>query len=1818
MYFQRQEVIGSPPILASIGSAFSNDPKKDKLGPTYQLFVGIGYIFYLIIFMIVITKVIQPNEEYSSIYSIQNILKSANWNPDLSTPKNSMLYNIQTDKDIQNWIYYVLGPPLLNGHIADQNQIIGASLTKCVGEYTNNTAENHYIPSDYGIVEVLNLSNCKKTKLNLVSRIASPYKYMEAFFDSSKEYVIQEIETNPELPVLPKLSNKTDVISYTAELLFYNGNIDTYSVISFSFNLSIFGTFIVDVLSQSASPIKKYIGFPCAGSCNLNITQIIKSALFLIYCLIFIFHLISGILLLISSASGSPSYSHKESERSSLGIESWSNYFKERSLSIAVRISHFSVILLWISSAVLVQLLPNHSLKNILEQSNKTAEKINLNQSSEMPLLNSIIYTIRIASIIKFTGTVMACIASFLMLFRIFQIFSSLFSQVNVPLKTIILYFRKVVGLFFLINLIILTLALGIIIYLHIDKFSANIKGIQTSISTSIFSLMLAPISISQLEGTKVATVYKIPTVIFFSIVLGILTLYLLLIPLSTATIMFIYNEVEILQSLKQNTDNIYTIKTTLSGWIQQIFFLSTFWQSKKVWSFSSQSNDKNMKTTHDTQNEIEAQCRKESNNTKEIVLNESTNQINKLNEKGISQMIQQKKKQFKKFFELPPKLEYIPYHLLFLIVIFSIVSIFWIISVISHQIHTETGEVIWKILDSPFRARSFYTFDPTLDFFPYMFKDCSKKDENPSFLYDKNQLPNIPGELLYGLYQSYRLTNITSLSHLKSWIQKIFIPLIKAKNSHSSEKKDFLIDLGHPTLYSIVNPMLLFKQHFSPVKCNSNPISSGLYLSIISRSKSSLSIKDISNFNPLSINNVPSSLPESSKTEISIFRNILTRILKIVNSEGVFSRKLTSQEKSSHMESSLSSSGVDRIFFLYAGQESEISEQFTKSLNGNDEGNLFWAIRSYSLSTGNEVNVDLIPSLDSFTSNENFNIPFNGLFDYSMDTLEIYFPIIVPNQDSASLIKLKFEILQTGKIEIEYSFDFVRSDLVSQVYDQNGIYIYSKNKESTDKDVDVNENGSENQVNGSDSNSEIWIFSFVMIGMQCFIFLIFLILVIYNFYRKRSLSKRLMHQINYKMDVSESESEIDIQKKKKIRKLGIRKIAKKIGRKEIENGNEQTIMKKQKFETYGNVHLNEKKNVLEFRKKNIAQKKQEKDIKEEIIDSKHIVEEELYDEDILSLYKLSNFNIFIIVILLIAFFVLFFSSIAYYILIISTKISININSIDVEGGFNSIASSHGNPLPWEIKISDLSDINSKLNMIGSSSGFYNDNVFSFSNLFETINSIQEISGYFEMFEIIGVLLIITYISIIFIYSSLLVDRHRRTKILKMRRYIEKTGRKLTGNSFESLSVFTFMDTTSQRGFSWNDANYALFPIFCVVASFILIFSLTGYSILGYQETAYFSYYYSVLSSLLIIFNFNTVKQVIMTSITPDISIRFKSNIITFIWRPIYYLLTFFTFNFILKALIPASIIFYMRSVASKNLQISQDTLLSKLNNVAVTRPSIQIFTNDCISLRMKFFIKALYKKLGKFKKIDINLMEGNTIEEQNEREANLVGENPDWIFAKLIPELFNEIIHYKLNIAELVNKDQQGIQEIRDYLGNISLQLLLIQEHLVKIEFLRCKLSMIRQELMKIEDVKKDISRGNRESQHYIDRLLQRLMSINDEIEHLDESNRVLGQEKESVKHKTSSVVANYSLKKEKEKFSTDFLFEYGNSYAKTLFENSKINDIVSSDEYSDGDLDEHKYPDEINGNSSCTNNSTKKSIINYINRSDKDDKVKNIWKRE
>ncbi|KAJ1613988.1 transmembrane domain-containing protein [Cryptosporidium canis] len=1809
MYFQRQEVLGAPPILASIGSIFSNDSKKDKLSPTYQLFVGIGYIFYLIIFMIVITKVIQPNEEYSSIYSIQNILKSANWNPDLSTPKNSMFNSIQTNTDIQYWMYYVLGPPLLNGHIADQNQFIGASLTKCVGEYLESDIEKNYVPSDYGIVKVINLNNCNKTKLNLVSRIASPYKYLEAFFDSSENYIVQEIEKSPELPALPKLSNRTDVISYSAELLFYNGNIDTYSVISFSFNLSIFGTFIVEVLSQSASPIKKYIGFPCTGACNLNINQIIKSAIFFIYCVIFILHLLSGVLLLISNLSGSPSYSQNEYERNGLGIESWSSYFKERSLSISIRISHLSVILLWISSAVIVQLLPTQSLNTILEKSNQAAKIINMGQTSETPLLNHIIYTIQIASVIKFTGTVIACIASFLMLFRIFQIFSSLFSQINVPLKTITLYFKKIVGLFFLINMLVLTMALGIIVYLHIDKLSANIQGMNTSISSSVFSLLLAPFSSGLSEGAP-ERVNQIPSIIFFSIVLGISILYLLLIPMSTATIMFIYNEVEILQSLRQNTDNIYTIKTTLSAWVQQLFFLSTFWQSKKVSIFSSPSNDKEMKIAHDTQNEIEAQSHQE-NNSKEIIINEETNGIDKFNENSLNQMIQQKMKQLKKFFELPPRLEYIPYHLFLLIILFSFVSIYWIVSVVNYQLYTETGDVIWKILDSPFRARSFYTFDPTLDFFPYMFKSCNNKNESPNFLYNKNQLPNIPEELLYGLYQSYKLTNITSLSHIKAWIQKIFIPLIKTKNVQSSGGKDFLIDLGHPTFDSTINPMLLFKQHFSPVKCNSNPISSELYLSTISKSKSSLSIKDISNFNTSSVSKVPKSLSRSSKSGLLNISNIFSRFLNFMNrGGGSVNRKLNaSLDNNYQLESLLSSSGVDRVFFLYAGNESEISQQFDKSLNGSDKGNLFWVLKSYSLSTRSEVSVDFIPSLNIFDLNEDVNVPFDGLFDYNMDNLEIYLPIIIPNQLSASLLTLKFEVLRTGKIEIEYVFDFVKREWITQVIGEN---------DSIDSHIqEKSNNSSQNEIQSNELNinSNTWLFPSIMIGVQGFIILLFILLATYNFHRKRFLSKRLIHQINYKMDISESDSENEIPKKKKIRRIGIRKFEKKIKRKEIEN--DQSKIKGQKLESSGNrnLYLNEKKNVLEFRKKN-PKRKQDQEFKEEIIEYKHL-EEEIYDEDVLSLYKLSNLNIMIIIIMSIIFFILFSLSIAYYILITSTKISMNLNSIDIEGGFNSIASSHGNALPWEIDQSNL-NIDSKLNMIGSSSGFYNDHIFSFKNLFEAINNIQEISKYFEHFEIIGVLLIITYLSIIFVYSSLLVDRHRRTKMLRMKRYLEKTGRKLQGNSFESLSVFTFMDTTSQRGFSWNDANYALIPILCVVISFILIFSLTGYSILGYQETTYFSYYYSVLSSLLIIFNYNSVKQVIMTSITPDISIRFKSNFLTFFWRPIYYLLTFFTFNFILKALIPASIIFYMRSVASRNLQISQDTLLSKLNNVAVTRPSIPIFMNDSISLRMKFFIKALYKKLGKFKNFDMNLMKGSSMEEHTDRDVHLTGENPDWIFAKLIPELFNEIIHYKLNVAELVNKDQQGIQEIRDYLGNISLQLLLIQEHLVKIEFLRCKLSMIRQELMKIEDVKKDISRGNRESQHYIDRLLQRLMSINDEIEHLDESNRVLGQEKESAKQKTTNASANYSLQKEKEKFSTDFLFEYGNSYAKTLFENSKINDITSSDENSDGSSYSQRYPDEANS-TVFKNKNTKKSIINYIHENKKGDNiVQNIWKRD
>ncbi|KAF7457925.1 putative integral membrane protein [Cryptosporidium felis] len=1790
MYFQRQEVIGAPPILASIGSIFSVGSKRDKLSPTYQLFVGIGYIFYLIVFMLVITKVIQPNEIYSSIYSVQNILKSANWNSDLSTPKNSMVHNIQTNNDIQNWMFYVLGPPLLNGHIADQNQLIGASLTKCIGEYIHNNEENNYIPSDYGVIKVLNLGNCNETRLNLVSRIASPYKYLEEFFSSPAGFVIQEIEPVPELPKLPKISNRTDIISYTAELLFYNGNIDTYSVISFTFNLSMFGTFIVDVLSQSASPIKKFIGFPCEGNCNLNMSRILKTLLLSMYFAIFIFHLFSGILLLISSASGSQN-STSISERNTLGIESWSNYYKERSLSIAIRLSHFSVISLWISSGVLVQLLPNQTLDNILEKSNEVAKKINLNQSSEIPILNSIISIIKIASILRFSGTVMACIASFLMLFRIFQIFSSLFSQINVPLKTVVLYFKKVIGLFFLLNLTILTLALGIIIYLHIDRYSAIIKGYKSSFTTSLFLLLLSPFSNNRWEESTVSGVTTVPTAIFVSTVLGIATLYLMLIPLSTATIMFIYNEVEILQSLKQNTDNIYTIKTTLNAWIQQLFFLSTFWQSKKFFQFSSQSRETANKIIPDSQNEIEAQSHKKNDNiTKEIILNEDNNKVYD-SEKHLKQWFVNKKKQLKNFFDIPPKLEFVPYHLLFLILLFSIISIYWIVHVISYQLYTGTADIIWKILDTPFSARSYYSFNPTLEFYPYMFKNCSDKTISPKFLFDKSQLSNIPDDLIYGLYQSYRLTNITSMGHLKTWIEKIFIPLVNPTNSNKPSR-EFLTDLGYPIFYSTINPILLFKQHFSPVKCNSNPVTSGLYKSIITKSKSSLDIKDISNFNKTSINGVFStSTYESREIYDSKERNLNSnKLKKYVDRTKIINRLLgVSKGENAEIESIFSGSGVDRVFFLYAGTESEISQQFQNSLIGNDKGNLFWIIRSYSLSKGNEISVEFVPSIEQYRSDENIGIPYNGLFDYNMDNLEIYLPIVIPTQQSISLLSLNFEILRTGKIDIIFKFDYVKDEWINKLSDLN---------------IDMN---NENDTETNNTNSNMWIFSHILIGIQIFIFLIFTIIIIFNFYRKKLLSRRIMHQINYKMDISDSESDDSKPEKGKIRRLGIKKVARKIKRKEID-----TIQKKKhKLELKTNFNAkNEFKGKKNLRKNEYYN--------ENFTDSNYIVEE-LDDEDILSLYKLSNLNLFAITLMSIAFFILFFSAISYYILIISTKVSINVNSIDIEAGFNSIASSQGSALPWEIGKSRLDYSNSKLNMIGSSSGLYNENVFSLKNLFMAIISIKEISDYFGRFELFGVLLIITYLSIIFTYSSLLIDRHRKVKMLRMKRYFEKTGRKSSGNSFESLSVFTFMDTTSQRGFSWNHANYAFIPIFCVVFSFILIFSLTGYSLLGYQEATYFSYYYSLLSSLLIIYNYNSVKHVIMTTITPDMSIRFTSNIVTFFWRPIYYLITFFTFNFILKALIPASIIFYMRSVASKNLQASQDTLLSKLNNIAVTRPSIPIFMNESISLRMKFFIKALYKKLGKFRNFDhtLSLLKDNaTDSEKNERDIYF-RDNPDWIFSKLIPELFNEIIHYRLNIAELVNKDQQGIQEIRDYLGNISLQLLLIQEHLVKIEFLRCKLSMIRQELMKIEDIKKDISRGNRESQHYIDRLLQRLISINDEIEHLDESNRVLGQERESVKQKnTSSASANYSLQKEKDKFSTDFLFEYDHSHAKALFENSKINDIAC-EELSESNSESDHTPNDIKDN---LGKNRKRTILNCNFNGNKQDesKIKETWKRD
>ncbi|KAH7648856.1 hypothetical protein FG379_002326 [Cryptosporidium bovis] len=1787
MYFQRKEVLGEPPILASFGSIRSQNSKKRKLSPTFQFFVGVGYVIYLIVTLLVISLIAQPSEIYSSIYSVQNVLKSANWNPDTSTPKNLNPNNIQTNDDIQNWMTYVLGPILLSGYISDQNQVIGASFSKCIGEYTPDSNSNNLVPSDYGIANILEVSNCNESKMNMVSRISEPYKYLEIFFDSSEKYIIQEIEETPTIPTIPKKSKRTDIVSYKIELLIYNANAEAFTVLNFSFNLSIFGNYILNIHSQTATSINKFIGLPCT-SCNFTIKQILKVILFFIYCFIFVLHFIPGIILFFTSLCGSRSSTNEK--ESTIKMESWSSYFKERSLSIAIRLSHFSTVTLWITSALIIQLLPDLELKNILENSNKVAIEIINGNSSGIPLLNSIIYWVQIASILKFIGTAVGCLSTFLILFRIFQIFSSLFSQVNVPLKTIILYFKKIVGIYLFINTILLTLSLGIIIYIQINKYYPIIRGFKSSFTTSLFLLFLSPFDEIGWEGNLNSTDANITTIVFVSVILGISTFYLMLVPLSTATIMFIFNEVEVLQSLKQNTDNIYTIKTSINSWIQQLFFLSTFWATKKTGFFSNKFPLKISKDSPDSQNKTEfTSASKITRCSSNINENEEKHQV-----KSISDWRQKRFIQFKNFFKVPPKLEFIPYYIFFILILFLVLSIIWIVRIVNHRLEKDAKDIVWKILDYPFKARSFYTFDPTKRFSPYMFQECSnEKTVNPPFLYDETQLESIPSELIYGLFQSFRLSNLTSINQIKVWMERILIPSILSKSNETKKNDKFLTDIGYPTLTPIVNPILMLKQHFNPTRCNSNPKTSGLYLSKTMETKTKVNLDDITDYNISSTKNY---------NLFSVRNESLVNDLND-NITGSYLKNNSSTEEIGQMESSSSSYGVDRIFVLYSGTQNELMEQFNKTLNGEDEGNLFWVIKSYSLSKGSDSQIHLVHSFGQSANEININIPYSGLFDFNLGEMKLYFPILIPGKSSVSLITIDFDISPTGLVSISYTFDYIKTEWITQDSDEMEIIVDRK---------------SEIEISAVENNLKYnLIFSEVILGIQVLLFLVLISILIYNAVRKKYLNKKLLNKTNYEMNISDQESERE--NKKKFKKFRLKRMHRQ--KKQYINDLSEDSGEKEE-DRHRVIVINEKKDLLEFRRKKMIKKIKTRQFEDGGIEVNNEIDD-INDEDIIQLYKLKNVNILAIIIISSTFLILFCLCFRYYILIITTKISINPNSIDFEGGFNSIPTSVGVPLPWEISMDDVYTTKFDLNMIGSNSGFYNDKVFSIKKLIKTIHDIRRISNYFFMFEFFAASIILVYIAFLFLYSGILIERHKRVKMFRIKKHFEKTGDNILENSLDSVSLFTFMDSTSQTGFSWKEANYAFFPIFCVVFSFIILFSITGYSILGYQEGQFFSFYYSFMSSLMLMYNYNSIKNVILSKTFPELSIRFYMSELSFIIKPIYLIFTFFTFNFILKALIPASIIFYMRSIASKNLQSSQDTLLSKLNKVAVTRPSIPIFVNDSITLRMKFFIKALYIKLGKIKHLDKqNSFEDEMINEQIDSNIKQGKDNPDWIFAKLIPELFNEIIHYKLNISELVNKDQQGIQEIRDYLSNTSLQLLLIQEHLVKIEFLRCKLSMIRQELMKIEDVKKDISRGNRESQHYLNRLLQRLMSINDEIEHLDQSNKAISQEKEINKQKNIQSINSNSLKKEKDKCGNDYLFEYDNSYAKELFDNSKINDILSESDIKSS-LTSESETSELEtrrGRKTVLSNNPEPNIRNDIlnlNSEELEKRVEELWRR-
>ncbi|OII71581.1 hypothetical protein cand_032940 [Cryptosporidium andersoni] len=1870
----------NPQVLASFKWLCCSNSNRGKLSPMYQLIVGLGYIVFLILFTLVLSLVIQTNSIYNSVSSITMAVNMANWNPGEYTAKDSNIYTIQSYSDIQNWLYYVLGPLLLHGYISDQNLLIGAVLKKCESKYVaENTYEYYspFIPKTYGNLHILDRSNCKETTLNLISRIASPYKSLQQFFNSTEDFVYQYVET--EIPNLPIISNNTNVTSVNIEMLLYNGNIDVFSILEYNFKLTSFGSYSFDSSFWSATPIKSYIGFPCYKSCNLTTKKIIPVLLFFLYCICVLFHTLSGLFMLFSNCY----YNGKlkkiayqdsdnlDSDSQIPSVESWKEYFKHRSLPITIRLFNLCIIATWLGSGIILQTLPYETLDEILQSTNSYTGHILHNSHDTNDLkylkkltLSNIIWTVKLASSLRFIGMSLGCVVILLIIFRTFHIFSTLFANINSPLIAIFLYFKKVVGFVLFLCLIILIVTLTIVIFLQFDNFSLFFRSFLASLSYSLMTILLSP---CQPVYLKEGFANFNPRLTFFTLLsfsVAYILLFLILLPLSIATTIYLYGEIELYQVFNQNSDNIFTIKSSLNAWIQQLFFLSTFWQTLSNDSSLSHriiQKNKNYLENMNLDSKYDLGQNKQFSFEKYQVSGANEKLLDTSSRTNID-WIKRRYRRLKLFFSFPPKLEFIPYQLFILMFLFVCLSICWTVLVFRTQLHPNVRSVIWDILNAPFRAPSLFSMNIDLNNSPYIFRNCSLRNtEYPKFFFNDDQIKQIPSSLIVGLNQSVQLSNITSIHHLNIWFANIFIPLIESndiKGSYinlsihddlsetysSKDNNGHMIPIAYTKLYPITNPMLIVRQSCSIPICNSNPTSAGYYLSVLSDISSEFeSIGNLAEFNSTTpmknlnylntfssykslsiledLNNkkkskflsksredriifdmseiAGNSIDKSgtNKTEeislmthnnsknnesgIDIDKNIYhEKDLKLSNSLK-FSKSLVSIETTSQLRSMVAESGIRRIFFLYSGTDDQIYQQYLNALNGTAVGSMFWIVKLGS-SANDEISIEFLPSLTPFKNISEIVGSSGNLFDFSLQKMQILFPIYLSSISSVALIDININFFQSGLFETYFDVKIIDNYWINYENSSNINYKYLKSNKETN------------------FSSSSWAYCFVALAIMLLILTIIIALYFYNISKKRQIrTSNIFHTDIDNIDLPNNNKSFRTKLEDKAlmdddSSSSKRDYSSTIKRR-VNISSESKFSKSSKSDKINN------EDMLISNEKKSAEKGNGKDRNgyhiQEVSMDVDISDISIPDEDIIALYRLSRFNTFTLSILTLAFLSCFLTCIVFFAYLSTQSLVLNLKTINSEGKFVSTATYESDGLPWSIPISETSRLEEDIQTIGHGSGFYNGNAFSLYSLLNIVANIQKLTWYFKMFEFFAALLIFIYIIYLLFYSGILIDRYHRTKVFRMKS-LQKSRRYCVSSLDSTLSLTNFMDSASITGFSWKRANNIMLPSMFITFIFLLFFALIGYCTLGIQELSFLTYYYSILSSLLVIFNYNSIKYLFLTNVLYTSNVGLYTNWISYFWKPVFLVFTFFFYQFILKALLPASVICYLRSLSTKNLQNSHDILLSKLNTIAVTRPRIKIFVNDSIMLRMRFFIKALYRKLGTVRDFpqEFDLFkesETSGILEEDITDIRETGDNPDWIFAKLIPEIFNELVHYRINELELVKQDQQNLQNIRDYLADISLQLLLIQEHLVKIEFLRCKLSMIRHELMNVNEAKKEVSRGNKESKHYINRLLQRLMGIYDDIEHLNQTSRVLGisrDEKAGIGVSAidagifpSGLDVRLSLEHEKQKYSEDFMYEYNHSYAKALFENYKLQDIaftgLEDNNSSNEDKSNHDY---------------------------------------